>query len=121
MPTQTRMKAKRVPMLVRSTISSIEATAATPPTRTPVRMVVTCGVLKRGWTLAKTGGRRPSRAIEKKMRGWPSWKTRRTAVCAMTEPRATMVAAHVACGATWFRAMVSGSAWSVDSRFTSSG
>ena len=44
----------------------------------PVTIVVTCGVWKRGWTARKTGGSRPSRLIEKKMRGWPIWKTSST-------------------------------------------
>ena len=100
MPRQTSTKAKRVPMLVRSTISSMLAKAATPPTATPVRIVVTCGVRKRGWTRANDCGSRPSRAIEKKMRGWPSWKTRSTAVCAITDPRATKPVAQVSPGAT---------------------
>jgi hypothetical protein len=38
-------------MLVRSTISSMLATAAKTATKTPVRMVETCGVRKRGCTL----------------------------------------------------------------------
>jgi hypothetical protein len=43
-PADTSTNANRVPMLVRSTISSMLATAAMPPTTRPVRMVVTCGV-----------------------------------------------------------------------------
>jgi hypothetical protein len=38
------MNAKRVPMLVKLTISSTVANAAMPPTAMPVRIVVTCGV-----------------------------------------------------------------------------
>src|ERR1044072_4849106 len=87
MPTQTRMKAKSVPMFVRSMTSSMEAKAAKTPTKTPVRIVVTCGVLYFGWTEAKVEGSSPSRAIEKKMRGWPNWKTSSKAVCAQTEPK----------------------------------
>ena len=71
MPTQTSMKAKSVPMFVRSMTSSMLAKAAKTPTKTPVRIVVTCGVLYFGWTLANVEGSSPSRAIEKKMRGWP--------------------------------------------------
>jgi hypothetical protein len=48
MPMHTSMKANSVPMFVRSTISSMLATALTPPTSTPVRMVETWGVLKVG-------------------------------------------------------------------------
>ena len=45
---QTSMKANRVPMLVRLSIDSMLAKAAMPPTKMPVRIVVTWGVLKRG-------------------------------------------------------------------------
>ena len=72
MPMQTRMNANSVPMLVRSTISSMLVNIAQTPTATPVRIVVTCGVRNRGCTSAKLGGSSPSRAIEKKIRGWPS-------------------------------------------------
>src|SRR6266850_296800 len=71
-PMHTRMKANSVPMFVRSTISSILVNIAHTPTATPVRMVVTCGVRNLGCTLAKDGGNSPSRAIEKKILGWPS-------------------------------------------------
>src|SRR6185503_1354900 len=108
-PTHTSTNAKRVPMFVKLTISSTVAIAAMPPTATPVRIVVTCGVLKRGCTLANTDGSSPSRAIEKKMRGCPSWNTRSTAVCATTDPKAMTVFCHNACGATLSRAMVSDS------------
>ena len=42
-----------------------------------------------GCTFAKNWGSRPSRAIAKKMRGCPSWKTSSTAVWATTDPKAT--------------------------------
>ena len=51
---------------------------------TPVMMVVMWGVPKRGWILVATLGNRPSIAIEKKMRGWPSNMT------SMTEVRPAM-------------------------------
>ncbi len=41
MPTHTNMKAKRVPMLVRSTISSMLVNIEVTPTATPVMIVVT--------------------------------------------------------------------------------
>ena len=63
------MKANRVPMFVKLTISSTVAKAAMPPTNTPVKIVVTCGVLNFGCTEAKTEGSKPSRAIEKKILG----------------------------------------------------
>ena len=71
-PTHTSTKANKVPMLVKSTISSMLMNAAKPPTIAPVRIVVTCGVLNLGWTLAKTGGSKPSLAMEKKIRGCPN-------------------------------------------------
>jgi hypothetical protein len=69
MPMQTRMKANRVPMLVRSTMASSDVKVAVTATTRPVTMVVMCGVWKRGWTRAKIGGSRPSRDMAKKMRG----------------------------------------------------
>ena len=32
--------------------------------------------------------------MEKRIRGWPNWKTSSTAVCATSEPKATMPAAQ---------------------------
>ena len=55
-------------------------------------MVVTCGVWYFGCTFAAHGGSRPSRAIVKKMRGCPSWKTTSTDVVAMTAPSEMMPA-----------------------------
>ena len=45
-----------------------------------------CGVRYFGWTFAAHAGSSPSRPIEKKMRGWPSWKTSSTEVVAKTAP-----------------------------------
>ena len=56
----------------------------------PVRMVPTYGVLNFGCTLARNGGSSPSRAIDMKMRGWPSWKTSSTLHIAITAPSETM-------------------------------
>ena len=94
MPTQTSTKAKRVPMLVSSTTSLMLAIAANTATTTPVSQVVTCGVRYFGWTFAAHCGSRPSRAIEKKMRGWPSWKTSSTEVVAITAPSEMMIVGH---------------------------
>ena len=33
-----------------------------------------------------------------KMRGWPNWNTSNTAVCATTEPKATIVCGSVTAG-----------------------
>jgi len=52
--------------------------------------------------------------MEKKIRGWPIWKTRSTAMWATTEPKATMPTAQPRFAFTWARAMVSGSACSVE-------
>src|SRR4029434_9925480 len=68
-PVHTSAKAKRVPIFVRSTISSMLVNIAHTPTATPVRMVVTWGVRNLGCTFAKLVGRQPSRAIEKNILG----------------------------------------------------
>ncbi len=122
MPMLTSRNANSVPTFVRSTISSILMTAANAPTTTPVRIVVTWGVLNLGCTFAKTGGSSPSRAIEKNILGCPIWNTSSTAVWAITEPNATTVAGQVTPGGAAFcRAMVKGSACSFDKRWISSG
>ena len=66
---QTSTNAKSVPMFVSSTKTSRFAKADSRATATPIQIVVTCGVLYLGWIFAKDWGSRPSRAIEKKMRG----------------------------------------------------
>ena len=91
---QTSTNAKSVPMFVSSTKTSRLAKAERAATAIPIQMVVTCGVLYFGWTFAKEGESSPSRAMEKKMRGWPYWKTSSTAVVAITAPKATMPAAQ---------------------------
>src|SRR5438128_362019 len=68
-PAETSTNANNVPMFVKSTTSAMFANAANAATKTPVKIVPTYGVLYLGWTLASTGGSKPSRAIEKKMRG----------------------------------------------------
>ena len=92
MPSATRTKAKSVPMFVNSTISPMFANPANRPTTAPVRMVVMWGVWYFGWIFAAQAGSRPSRAIVKKMRGCPSWKTISTDVVAMTAPSEMMPA-----------------------------
>ena len=82
-------------MLVSSTTSLMFRNVAQTATTTPVRMVVTWGVRCLGCTLAAHFGSRPSRAIEKKMRGWPSWKTSSTPLVAQTAPKAMIPEAHV--------------------------
>lgn len=47
-PTQTKIKAKRVPMFVKSTIISMLENADVAATAMPVRIVVTWGVLNLG-------------------------------------------------------------------------
>ena len=56
----------------------------------PVMMVPMYGVLNRGCTRARNGGSRPSRAIDMKIRGWPSWNTSSTLLMAITAPSETM-------------------------------
>ena len=71
-PAATRMKAKAVPMLQRSTTSSIFITPANAATSRPVNRVERWGVRYLGCTAAAQGGSKPSRAMLKKMRVWPS-------------------------------------------------
>ena len=73
-----------VPMLVSSPKMSMGRMPPAMAQMTPVMMVVMCGVPKRGWIFAATGGKRPSCAIEKKMRGWPRSMT------SMTDERPAM-------------------------------
>ena len=95
-------------------MASSEVKLAVTPTKRPVTIVATWGVRKRGCTRAKTWGSRPSRAMAKKIRGCPSWKTSRTAVWATTEPKATIPTIQDDMP-TCFMARVSGSACSVAS------
>src|SRR6266850_2272673 len=88
------MKANNVPMFTRFTISTMFASAEKVHTTAPVRIVETAGVPKRGLTLANRGGRSPSRDIDIRMRGCPSWKTRRTAVIDAVAPTDTTVFAQ---------------------------
>ncbi len=53
-------------------------------------IVVVAGMCVRGCTFAAHFGSRPSRAIAKKMRGWPYWNTSSTADIDTTAPSATM-------------------------------
>ncbi len=76
-PAQTRANAKRVPMLVSSPSTVIGRNAAVIATSAPVKMVVTCGVRKRRWTDANTGG-------------WPIIMTRITEVRPRMAPILTM-------------------------------
>ena len=58
MPIATSTKANSVPMFVSSTTSLMFAKAANPPTKRPVRIVVTYGVRYLGWTFAAHAGSR---------------------------------------------------------------
>src|SRR5712691_1173308 len=102
-PSATRTNANRVPMFVSSSTQPIGANAADTATNTPVIIVVMCGVLYLGCTRAAHGGSSPSRAMDMKMRAWPSWNTRSTDVMAATAPSARIPAAQSAwmyCSAT---------------------
>ena len=74
---ETITKANRVPILTSSARNPKGASAAAAATTTPTMMVDFQGVLNRGWTAAKSpGGRRPSRAMAIRMRGWLRLPTR---------------------------------------------
>ena len=70
-PAQTSTNAKSVPMLQRSTISSMLINAENTATKTPVTIVAKNGVLYEGCIELNIFGRSPSRDIENKIRGWP--------------------------------------------------
>ena len=71
-------------------MASSDVTSEVRPTASPVTMVVTCGVRKRGCTRAKVWGSSPSRAMAKKIRGWPYWNTSSTADIDTIAPSATI-------------------------------
>src|SRR5436853_716547 len=96
MPSATNTNANSVPMFVSSSTQPIGANAADTATNTPVMIVVMWGVLYFGCTRAAQGGSRPSRAIDMKIRAWPSWNTSRTEVIAATAPSARIPAAQSA-------------------------
>ena len=56
----------------------------------PVTSVAMYGVRVFGSIRATHSGSRPSRAIAKKMRGWPYWNTSSTADIEITAPNATI-------------------------------
>ena len=88
-PTQTSEKASSVPMETSSPRMLSGKSPEMIAQAMPVIQVVTWGVPYLGWILAKLAGSRPSLAIAKKMRGWPSSETR------MTEVRPASVAASM--------------------------
>src|SRR5437763_16696213 len=94
MPTQTRTNANRVPMLVSATTLLMLAIEAKTATTIPVSQVVMWGVRYFGWTFAAHCGSRPSRAIEKKMRGCSIWDTSSTEVGANTAPSEMTIVGH---------------------------
>src|SRR3989449_8734139 len=96
MPSATNTNANNVPMFVSSSTQPIGANAAESATNTPVMIVVMCGVWYFGCTRAAHGGSKPSRAIDMKIRAWPSWNTSRTDVMAATAPSARTPAAQSA-------------------------
>ena len=58
-------------------------------TNTPVMIVVVEGILVTGFRYAAHFGSSPSRAIAKKIRGWPYWNTSSTADIETAAPSAT--------------------------------
>jgi hypothetical protein len=70
-------------------------------------MVVLCGVPKRRWTFDRPGGKRPSRDMAKRMRGWARIRTSRTLVMPATAPTLTMAEAQGIL--SWLRTRATGS------------
>src|SRR5688572_15526751 len=90
----TMTNANSVPILVISPTTWIGVKPAKTATMTPVMMVVMYGVRYLGWTLLTAAGKRPSRLIAKKMRGWLMSMTRSTLVIPATAPADTRPAAQ---------------------------
>jgi hypothetical protein len=63
-PMQTIANASKVPILTSWLSTEIGNNPEAIATTIPVIAVVTCGVRYRGWSLAKSGGSKPSRLIE---------------------------------------------------------
>ena len=82
--------------LALSPIFAVPSTPETESTTAPVSSVATCGVRNRGWILPRAGGNRPSRDIDSRIRGWPNWKTKSTAVWATIEPKVDLSPAVLA-------------------------
>src|SRR5690606_41971198 len=91
-PEQTRINAKNVPTLVRSTKKSILKNNAGMATIKTVTTVANDGVLYLGWTVANRFRSNPSRLLVIHIRGCAGWKTSKAAVIATTDVTDTMPA-----------------------------
>ena len=87
--TDTMVKAARVPMLISSARMLSGITAAIRPNTMPTSQVAKNGVWKRGCTVDRRLGSRPSRDMAKMMRVWPKAITRITVVMPRMAPRST--------------------------------
>ena len=113
MPAHTRMNANSVPMFVGSTISSMLATAAKPPTKRRIRYHRNVRRTETAVDAPNSDGSNPSRAIENKMRGCPSATQTAPAPCARRRSRTRRCpTAQPRFGLACCRAIVSGSACS---------
>ncbi|MNT07391.1 hypothetical protein D3C72_1420910 [compost metagenome] len=87
--TETMVKAARVPMLISSARMLSGITAAIRPNTMPTSQVAKNGVWKRGCTVDRRLGSKPSRDMAKMMRVWPKAITRITVVMPRMAPRST--------------------------------
>ena len=88
---ETMTNAKSVPMLTRSARNPSGASAPPTATTRPTRIVDFQGVLNRGCTAPKNEkGKRPSRAMASRMRGWLRLPTRSELVIPARIPSVTM-------------------------------
>ena len=71
-PSETSTNANRVPMLERSASVPMSNIPAGMATKNPATQVLMCGVRKRGWTLEKICGSRPSRDMANHTRACPN-------------------------------------------------
>src|SRR5712671_7348756 len=85
-PSETRAKAKRVPMFERSAASLMAKIPAGMPTAKPAIQVDQCGVLNRGWIFEKNRGKSPSRDIAYQILAWPYWKTKSDEIMPVSAP-----------------------------------
>src|SRR2546422_11350749 len=77
-------------------VTGVQTCALPISTNTPVMLVGMWGVWYLGCGLAAHGGNSPSRAMDMKMRAWPSWNTSSTEVIAATASSARTPAAQSA-------------------------
>src|ERR1700732_3837672 len=85
-PSETRTKAKSVPIFERSAASLMAKIPAGTPTAKPAIQVDQCGVLNLGWIFEKNRGKSPSRDMAYQILAWPYWKTSSDEIMPVSAP-----------------------------------